>query len=165
MALIVEDGTIVENANSYLTLAAIRSYAASRGVTLSAVDATLEAQVLGVMTYLESFRAKYQGVKVSSAQSLQWPRYGVYIDGFAFESNEIPIEIKNAECELVISVHSGVDLMPNVTGNFVTFEKVGPIETRYSEYTSTSGQPSLPIVDSLLKPLLKQNLGMGLVRL
>lgn len=165
MALVVEDGTIVENANSYATLTQIRDYAISRGVTLSNVDATLESQVHAAMLYLEALRAKYKGVKVSSTQSLQWPRLGAYVDGFAVESNEIPIELVKALYELVLANEAGIDLMPTVEGAFVVKEKVGPIETEYSESVGTSSQPKLAIVKSLLEPLLSLTPMFSVVRL
>ena len=46
MALVIEDGSRVAGANSYVTLAEARAFASARGVTLSAVDATLEPFVI-----------------------------------------------------------------------------------------------------------------------
>ena len=51
MALIIENGTNVAGANSYATLTEILAFAALRGVTLSAVDATLEILAIIVDIY------------------------------------------------------------------------------------------------------------------
>lgn len=153
MALIVETGAIVDNANSYVDLAYARAYATARGLTLSAVDATLEAQLITAMDYLESLRSQYQGAKIGG---LQWPRYGVFIDGVELASNTIPRELKDAQCRLAFEVSNGVDLMPTTSGKFAKREKVGELEVEYSEGLSTSQQPSFTVVDNLLAPLLKQ---------
>lgn len=162
MALIVENGTIVENANSYVDVVYARAYAESRGLALSAVDATLEAQLITAMDYLEALRSQYQGTKLGG---LQWPRYGVTIDGVELASDTIPKELKDAQCRLAFEVSSGVDLMPTTFGKFAKKEKVGDLEVEYSEGLSTSQQPSLTVVDNLLAQLMKHaSFRLGVVR-
>jgi hypothetical protein len=152
MALIIEDGSLVANANSYVTVEEARTYAAARGVTLSAVDAEVEQLLIPAMDYLEAQRDRYQGTKVSATQSLQWPRYPVYIDGFLFASDEIPNDLKNAECQLAIEKQNGVDLLPTSEGRAIIKEVVGPLETEYSESVG-SDSPTMRAVDNLLQPL------------
>lgn len=162
MDLIVETGAIVENANSYVDLAYARAYATARGLALSDVDDTLEAQLITAMDYLEALRSQYQGTKLGS---LQWPRYGVFIDGVELASNTIPRELKDAQCRLAFEVSSGVDLMPTTFGKFAKKEKVGDLEVEYSEGLSTSQQPSLTVVDNLLAQLMKHaSFRLGVVR-
>lgn len=111
MALIIEDGSIVTNANSYITLAEARSFALDRGVTLSTDDDVLSALIFKAMDFLES--KKYQGAKVNTNQSLSWPRYNVFIDGYYADSSVIPKELKNACCQLVMDSVSNV-IQPNI---------------------------------------------------
>ena len=125
MALIVETGEIVENANSYVDLAYARAYATARGLALSDADDTLEAQLITAMDYLEALRSQYQGTKLGS---LQWPRYGVFIDGVELASDTIPKELKDAQCRLAFEVSSGVDIMPTTSGKYAKREKVGDLE-------------------------------------
>jgi len=158
MTLIIEDGTNVAGANSYATLTTIRAYAVARGVTtLSAVDATLEAQVMKAMDYIEAQRSKYQGEQTyktaTVAQALQWPRKNVLIDCIALDDATIPQELIDAEGELTIQIAAGVELYPTTTGNFVIREKIDVIDTSYSEKIGTSSQPNLPSVDRLLDVL------------
>lgn len=153
MTLIIEDGSIVDNANSYVTLAESRAYALERGITLPTDDAELEALLILGMDYLESKRAQYQGYKVSGNQSLQWPRYYVQIDGFDFASDEIPQELKDAEMQLAIDENAGITLQPSTSENFVKKEKIDVIEIEYSEKLRTSVSPDLTAVDALLEPL------------
>jgi len=54
MALIIEDGTLVANADSYVTLAVARAFAEKRGLVPVATDA-LEADLIKAMDFIESF--------------------------------------------------------------------------------------------------------------
>jgi len=165
MTLTVEDGSIVADANSYATLVEARAYAESRGVQLSAYDDVLEQELLRAMDYLESLRGRYHSYKTDSAQSLQWPRSKAYIDGFMIDSDSVPKELKHAQIELAMAIEDGYDPLPVRSSDaFVVREKVGPIETTYSEKIATSGRPVLRKVDALLAPLLKGGFGVIVVR-
>jgi len=151
MALIVEDGTVVANANSYQTVAEITAYALARGVTLTG---DIEVLAIQAMDYLEAQRARYQGNKVEPlVQELQFPRYNVYIDCVLFPSDEIPKELQNAQNQLVIELHNSVDILPTSEEAFITEEKIGPITTKYSDTVRTSIEPTMTAVDALLEPL------------
>ena len=158
MTLTIENGTNVANANSYITLAEVRAFASARGITLSIVDATLESQIIKAMDWVESKRDQFKGSKTYTTQSLQWPRFNVYIDNLAFSSTSIPIELKNTLCQLVIEIHNGVDIYPNFTGNFIKREKVDVIETEYSERNGNM-LPTMSKIDDLLRPLLSCSFG------
>ena len=158
MALIVETGAIVANANSYVSLSDCRAYAAARALALPVPDADLEALLIGAMDYLEGQRARYQGAKVSpSTQALQWPRTGVYIDGVAFSETSIPKELKDAQSRLACEKFAGVDIMPTKIGPFVSEETVGPLTTKYSADQGAGVQPTISAVDALLEPLFSQS--------
>lgn len=82
MTIIVEDGSNVANANSYLSLADIRTYSLNRGITLPALDTDLEPMVFKSMDYIESVASDYQGTPTYTApdytpQSLQFPRSAI----------------------------------------------------------------------------------------
>lgn len=157
MTITVEDGTNVAGANSYVTVAEAKTYATARGVTLPTPDSAIEPLILQAMDYLESLRSDYKGIKANQTQPLQWPRTGVTIDGYAIDSNVIPTELKNAEMQLVMDVANGLDPMAASDGSaFIVKEKVGPIETTYSEGVATSGMPILRRTEALLTPLLER---------
>ena len=156
IAIIVEDGSNVTNANSFVTIVEARAYAAERGVTLSATDDDVAIQLIKAKDYLESFAMRYQGEMTNEGQSLQWPRTDVYLYGSetAFSSNAIPKELKSAQCAAILAIAEGVDIMPNYSAsNFVTEETVGPITTKYADPTKVGIVPTLTAVDSLLAPL------------
>jgi hypothetical protein len=134
MTLIVEDGTGVANANSYIDLTFLTAFASARGLTIPTVDATKEQYAILAMDYIESVR--FCGSKVDSSQSLQWPRTGVSIDGVDFAEDEIPLRLKDAQCQLVVALQAGILLWPKpITSSSegVVIEKtVGPLTKKFS---------------------------------
>lgn len=154
MSLIIEDGSIVANANSYATVPEIQAYALARGFNLPTTVDDVEVLALKAMDFLEGKRAYYQGSKTNPAnQELQWPRTGVKIDCFDFPSDAIPKELGNAQMQLCIESYNGIDLQPTTEQGFVTEDTVGPLTTKYSEKVGTSTGPNMTAVDSLLQPL------------
>lgn len=154
MALVVEDGTGVSGADSYISLADARTYATSRGISISADDTTAEQQLRQGFDYLEAKRSQYQGAKTDSAQPAQWPRDGVYVDGVELATNLIPTELQYAQVQLAAAVDGGSDLNPVGGSSFVTEEVVGPITTKYSEKVNTTGIPIVRAAETLLAPFL-----------
>ena len=84
MPFVVEDGTGLPDATSFITLAFFKEYADDRGRDYSAhTDAAIEQAIVRGTFYLsESFR--WKGVRKrlrnneNGYQALAWPRYGVY---------------------------------------------------------------------------------------
>src|SRR5690349_12886017 len=136
--IIVEDGSGVENANSYVSVETARLYATNRGVTLPASDDEVAAWLIKATDYLESFACKYQGHKTDCTYPLQWPRTGVVICCVDFPSDAIPKALKDAQCAAVIAQSEGLVLQPNITAqDYVTEETVGPITTKYANPVQT----------------------------
>jgi hypothetical protein len=115
MSLIVEDGSIVANANSYVTVDEIRDYANDRGFNLSIADPVIVQNAILAMDYLQS--KNYQGCMVEPlSQPLLWPREDVFVNQNIFPSDQIPQQLKNAQIELTIaSVDS--ELLDDGSGN------------------------------------------------
>jgi len=154
MALIIEDGSPVADANSYVTAANVTEFATLRGITLSSVaDAHVESLIIKAMDFLESQEPRFRGSRVSADQMLSWPRQDVQLNGFDFPSTAIPVQLKKALCQLAIDADT-LDLMPTTDGREVIKEKVDVIETTYAESNSASPQPALTAFFSLLAPLL-----------
>lgn len=147
MALIVEDGTGVTDANTYADLATVRAYASARGVTLSADDAALEAHVLRSMDYLDG--------KELGLLSLSFPLEDDKLCN-TIKIAEVLERLKRAQSELCMEQHAGVDLAPTRTDGFVVEETVGPITTKYSDKHGggPGAEPDMLTVDNLLKPLI-----------
>lgn len=134
MALVIEDGSIVDGADSYISEAEYISWADSRfgasRVTAPADEAAAEPLILRAMDFFESLI--FQGGKVSSDQPLQWPRQNVYIDGFLVGNDTIPSDAKKAVYELAYAEETGASgLAPK--GRETKKEKVEGIEVEYFE--------------------------------
>lgn len=158
ISIIVEDGTQITDANSYVSLANARLYAANRGVALPSVDDELAAMLIKASDYLEAQADLYQGYRVSENQSLQFPRTEVYIYGALVPSDVIPKSLISAQVQLAMAINAGLDLQPNVTpGDYVIKEKVGPIETVYSDPLHTGIMPTFTAANALLSVLFKVN--------
>lgn len=142
-------------ANSYVSQAEATQYALDRGVTLSTGDAGA-ALIYRAMDYLAQFTNLWKGDPTQpGVQPLDWPRAGVTINGTELADNIIPSQLKNAQMQLAIEAMNGPLMASSTGGSFVTREKVGPIETEYSEAVSTSGVPYFSTVDMWLSALLE----------
>lgn len=170
--LIVEDGSNVINANTYIDVDYARAYASDRGVTLNADDNIVAIQIIKAMDGLLAYSSQWQGERtnlragVSTPQELDWPRECVYIRVSLWAKDAIPSDLKRAQAQLVIEVNNGVDLLPTTPGGdkFVTEKTVGPITTKWSEGVAlqSASTPTIRVVDNLLAPML--NYGGGPTR-
>lgn len=164
MTLIVEDGTLVVDANSYIDLATSREYSTARSIVPRADDGDLEADLIRAMDFIESHRDKFKGWLVSETQALQFPRLGLRIDGFLFDFQSIPQSLKDLQSQLAVEIQNGVELFPTVTEPFVTEETVGPIRTKFTGRYGTGNQPALPYVDLFLDVLLNSTSPLTAIR-
>lgn len=130
--IIVEDGTIVANANSYVTEADLASYAADRGITITGDPSEL---LVRATDYLETL--KFIGARETRDQPLEWPRIGVIIDGFNYLPTEIPEDLKQGQMEVALSIDSGIDPLAPIERS-TKKEVVGPIEVEYMDNSVSS---------------------------
>jgi hypothetical protein len=170
MALIVEDGSIVAGAESLVSVAEATTYHSNRGNSEWAALAsdTVREQALRKATdYIgQVYRARWAGSRVSSIQTLDWPRAyvprddlkGASIENLDFNggiyfypNDEVPTEVKNACAELALRASTD-DLLPDLTQAIIR-EKVDVLETEYDKYSSQL--PRYSAIDRLLMPFLR----------
>jgi hypothetical protein len=166
MSLVIEDGSLVSDASSYVSVEDVRAYAAARASTVPAVgaegDAAIEAACIVANDYLETFRDEFKGSKVAPAtQSLQWPRTGATLDGAEIPPDVIPKLLRDAQCQLAIESVNGLDLMPTGDGREVIRKKIDVLETEWRPGSGGAAQPILTKVRKMLEPLLSGS-GFGL---
>lgn len=164
MTLIIEDGSIVTGANSYITVAEYNTWADARfgagRATAPADDTAAEQLILRAMDYFET--KAFKGIKSQESQPLQWPRDGVIVDNYYVDSDEIPKEVKFSIYELAYAEESGNGQF-NVVDRKVTREKVDVIEI---EYSATSGSRNTVVAASAtMRKLLKGGGGFGVVHI
>lgn len=158
MSIIVEDGSNVADANSYVDVAYATTYASGRGLLLPTDEATLAPLLVRAFDYVEAQRARYKGIKTYPYGGSQWPRTGVVIDGEEIGEKQIPREIRQAQVRVAVELHSGVDAHVSRQGPQKKRDKTGPLDSEYFAGTDTS----MPAVDALLAPLYAQGGGLSL---
>jgi hypothetical protein len=165
MALVVENGSLVTGANSFVSVAEARAFAAARASNLPESDEAVEAAAVVAADFLETFAARFKGSKVDpEIQALTWPRKDVVLDGWAVPITTIPQALKNAQCQLIIEAANGLDLMPTGTGREIIREKIDVIETQYQPGAGGSPQPFLTKALAFLEPLLSTGAGLRVER-
>jgi len=146
MTITVETGSGTNAAaNSYVSVADFQAYADARGYSYSDTDAGCEILLIKAMDYIEARRSRFQGIKTSSTQPLQWPRSWVYIDDYIVENDTIPTELIKAQCELAVAAYT-IDLQPTLQPSTVGQVKAkrvdGAVSIEYFE--SAASKFSLP---------------------
>lgn len=155
MALVVEDGTVVTGANSYVDASFLTDYATARGLTVPTATAELEVLLTLAMDYIESHGERFKGKKTEATQETQFPRTNVVLYGALLGPNTIPRDLKFAQCQAAVEAQSA-DLLPSTTEAPVRQETIGPITTIFGFTASDPWEgPTFPKVDVFLDPLLR----------
>lgn len=145
MAMVIEDGTGVADAESYVSISEATAYAEKMGhsawLTASVTDAQREAALRQATAYIDS-RYRFRGRQSARTQALEWPR-----DGFAWPQKRV----KDACCELAIRALSQPLYVDVDVEGLVTEETLGPLTTKYA---AGDGQVKFTQVDDMLRPLL-----------
>lgn len=110
VTLIVEDGTGLPDANTYIGLSEAKKYAQDRGVDLGTDEVISQNLVLSA-DYMCT-RGPFKGSVVSLEQSLDFPRKGLRVHGQEFTG--VPQKVKNAQAQLLLDIkESGALLTSN----------------------------------------------------
>lgn len=159
VTLIVEDGSIVPGANSFVSEDQIVAYAAARGVTLpfSTDPEKDKVAILGIKAMDYEWIMPWKGELVDVNQTTPWPRKNVTLPTMAWPDDAIPPAVIESQFQLTLLANAGTVLIPTSTGSGMLIkEKIGPIENVYSEKVgvSTDGMPIFPGISALLEPWL-----------
>jgi len=143
--LVIENGTGMSNAESYVDVDYVDAYFLKRGNTDWDLIDNKEAAIVKSMDFFESSYT-FKGEKLNETQALAFPRY---INGLV----EYPIRVKNAICELALKTATS-DLLED-TEQRVKREKVGELEVEYD--TNDSQSVKYNFVFNLIAPWLNSN--------
>jgi hypothetical protein len=160
MSILVQDDTgSVAGANAYITADEFKAYHTARGNDYSEyATGDIEKAIVRATDFIDE-RWDFQGEKLTSSQSTEWPRRDVYIGDYM--KFGVLTEVKEACAEYAIISASGTELDPSpavdARGKVVQRkkEKVGPIEEE-TEYVSGGApeDPQFPAGDRKLKDLV-----------
>lgn len=161
MSLIVEDGTGLSTAESYVSVAAADTRMTALGLTnWGTLSTTEKEQALRRSTQhmLRAYRGRWKGTRVTSTQALDWPRYiPDMVDGHPVLSSVVPTDIANACADLALKAAAG-DLAPDLE-RAVIRKKVGPLETEYSPHSPQATR--YRAIDMALAPYIKGSSAMA----
>ena len=160
---IVEDGTGVSDANSYVSVGAADAYFSIRNNLWSGDEIAKQSALIKATDYIDAKYHKLPGQKLKASQSLLWPRVGLpqSITG-------MPIQLIKATFEYAFIALTQGSLAPLPqyvdSGKVLSVSKkrVGPLEISYSdsENKGFDGGSSpfrvYPIPDMLMEQLLLQ---------
>ena len=142
--MVVEDGTGLSNADSFVSVDYAETYFTTRGVTAWASLTNKEALLIKATDYIEAvYSESWKGVTLNDTQSLSFPRI---ID----DSTVYPDRLLKATCELALKANDG-DLLIDVEQRTIE-EKVDVISVKYAEYSDQKTQYSM--VYGLISPYL-----------
>lgn len=165
MALIVENGTGLIDANSYITVAYADTYHSNRGnAAWATLTTTVKEQLLIKSTdYIEQvYRLRWLGYRHTEDQALSFPRDEVprrdftFLNQFSYYPNDVvPNEIKSACAELALKANNEV-LAPDIA-RIAKREKVASLEVEYDIYS-----PAYVVfraIDNIVAPFLSSLTG------
>lgn len=149
--IIAEDGTVVANANSYLTLAEADTYhiGLENNAWTDLSAGSRESALRRATTYMvEFYRFKWKGSRKDVDQLLDWPRVDVYLDPAVagdnitapLASTIVPAEVMNACASLALS--ASTDTLYEDQEQKIIREKIGPLDTTFSEFSPSQKQYS-----------------------
>ena len=164
IVLIKEDGSQVANANTYVEVSDVDTYATNHGYLeiWTGDDDLKAAAILRGMNFIESYN--FKGIKADRDQALKWPREQVYDeDDYLLEDDSIPNALINACCEAAYremespgSLQS--DVAPNVKRRKVAYD----VETEY--FPGGSSGVVYTAIDSFLAGLIESSYVIPVVR-
>lgn len=158
MALLVEDGTGVVGAESYVSVADFTTWATKRGYTLPSGEVNVEALLRKGADFIE--RKQFLGVVEFTDQGLAFPRLIEDAYGVA-TSTGIPKNLVTAQMMLAMESMNG-PLTAAARANKYTATKIDAIYLKYDRTANGSGDLFFPAIDDLLKPWL-YNSGTSIV--
>jgi hypothetical protein len=163
MTIIVEDGTGLANAESYVSVVDANAYHSNYGNDAwTDLDISVKEQLLRKATdyMVAQYRLQYAGYRRYSTQSLDWPRlYVPLIDSLSanvfpqyVDFDIVPVTVKNACAELALKAYTAI-LMQDLTQGVIR-EKVDVIEVEYDKFSPQ--QTRYEQIDAMLSVFFKQ---------
>lgn len=154
MALVVEDGTGLSNAESYATVNEILTYLAKvygAGTPFSTASLEQQEQAARRATqYLQAaYGARFAGTPQRVGQRLSFPVYG------GTSPELVPTAVKEAQAEAANRAITA-SLMGDFTPGGAVLEEeveVGPVRRKVRFAGPTDPLPAYPLIEGLLAPL------------
>ncbi len=167
MGLVLEDGSGVAGANSYISEDTFDNYCEDRGITPASGDT--EAAAIRASTAIDAeYGGSFPGYRVMGRnQGLEWPRLQAYDNQYwLIVGDEVPKEIVQATCEATIrELASPGSMMPDLVrgGNIKRKRiKVDAVETETEWAGNAEARTTFTLIRGILARILSGGSGGGL---
>lgn len=168
IVFVTEDGTGKSTSTSYITVAELTQFLLDAGLTITLTTDDQKQTALNRMTQVLDAFTQWPGYRVSSTQSLEWPRNEAYYndsmvyDGYSsmIPITTIPAEIKKALAYFVYYSNAGTDVVPVREGANLKAESsevVGAVKESKEYWYSGKITPEIAEIKMILRRLLKKN--------
>ena len=155
MVLIVEDGSIVAGADSYVSLSDARALAAKYGWELPADDTEAEQALRNGAGYVGLQESAMCGSRVSAAQEMAYPRKNVTLYGFPVTVDSIPSQVIRAQVAAAVEYGAGTEVRAASDGRVVSMERVeGAVTVEYFNNGNNGSSVVITSAMDALAPLL-----------
>lgn len=130
--IIVETGSIVPGANSFVSRADYIAYAAGFGIVIPDNESA-DIELINAGMFINGQEC-IKGTPVSRDQTMAFPRRGVKIDGWEWSDTEIPRQVILCQMQLALDIHAGIDLWnpPQVTAPKKSTRIEGAVAVTYA---------------------------------
>lgn len=172
MALVVEDGTGLANAESYASVAEYDQYITDFGLTdPGRTEAQKEADLRVATRDIDAdYKLLFLGERrKGNNQALEFPRItyeytlaytsGLGVNAVPFDPDEVPLELKRATIELAVKVGEGTTVLPDVTTPGTIKRKKSKVGGLEEDITYSGGSPlkQFTLVERLLSSLIEES--------
>lgn len=159
--LTVEDGTGVAEADAYVEITDVDTYATNYGKTswTGLTNNEKELHIRRATQFIDN-KYPYPGTPKTATQGLFFPLEELWVRGY--QVTGVPRQLKDAVCELA-TISVTTDLQDSVAARTYTYRKVkiGDVE-KTERYETDQRQNIFYSVEMLLTPLLSGVIGPGL---
>ena len=174
MALIVENGTGLADAESYISVLDCDTILAEWGRTTDDWSALSETEKEGLLRnstmYIDAdYGSRFSGSVLNETQALAWPRQNAYkTNGQSIPSNIVPAEVQRACAFIAVETIEGGVYLDDENGARIASESVGLGQSALTESKSYIGGKDTSYnsksADLVLKPLLSGARGRTVYR-
>lgn len=162
MAFVVEDGSGLADATSYLSVEDADAYFVDQGApaawTSSTADEKRAALILAAQYLDARFGRRWRGRRRTIGQKRDWPRVAVVdLDGYEVAFDSVPVGVREAAAEVALEARKGTVLFPTEkkAGEVKSLAiSAGPLSKSTTYQGTQSSQPRFPKVEGLLVGLL-----------
>ena len=133
MAFVVEDGSGLSTATSYVSVADADTYFTDAGGNATWTAATTDEKqgaLVQATRYIDA-QTFFSGSTTSGTQALEWPRYNVVDrNGWAVDDDSVPQKVKDLCCEFAVRALDG-SLIEDKTKSVIEESVEGAVTVKY----------------------------------